>query len=173
MKYFRDLGILCASGQRTVFVKRSLSSFGGKFLPYWNSDVRKSLPSHYHPAGHTFSVLLQMGTRLLGARERGGTFLPSHLMPQFSPSWSSWSHRKVRVTAGPWETFHPWGCNWLSPFCPLSRLPIPQPFLHFSVTVMLHWFCLILGENSLSMTCFVPANPQSIWHPMQSLFREK
>lgn len=70
MKYFRDLGILCASGQRTVFVKRSLSSFGGKFHPYWNSDVRKRLPPRYYPACQTFYVLLWMGHENIRARER-------------------------------------------------------------------------------------------------------
>lgn len=112
-------------------------------------------------------------SEILGARERWEIFFLSHLMPQFSllgqvdhtVKWGSQlglgRHFIHEVVTG----------------FPLSVLspdsPSPSPF---SISLSL-WcstdFPWLLGENSLSMTCFVPANPQSIWHPMKSLFREK
>lgn len=112
-------------------------------------------------------------SELLGARERGEISLPSHLMPQFS-LLGQVDHT---VKSGSWLGL---GKHFIHEVVTGFRLyvlspdsPLPQPFLHFSVAVMCHWFPLTFGENSLSMTCFVPANPQSIWHPVQSLFREK
>lgn len=95
-------------------------------------------------------------SEILGAREREEIFLPSHLMPQFSLlgqvdhtiKWGSWlglgRHFIHEVVTG-------FPLSVLSP-----DFPLPQPFLHFSVTVMLHWFPLTFGGKFTLHDLFCP-----------------